>query len=57
MPVLARLMLVFWIGFLVYIVMRLQGGDDASMYRLISWNEFYYELLGKGEVKDHVIIF
>jgi len=50
MPFLARLMLMVWLGFLLYVVVRLQAGEDSGLYKFVSWNEFVHEMLAKGEV-------
>jgi hypothetical protein len=50
MPFLARLTLMFWLGLIFYIMLRLQAGDEASLYRHVSWNEFVHTMLAKGEV-------
>ena len=50
MPFVARLMLMFWLGFLLYVVLRLQTSDDTGLYRFVSWNEFVHDMLAKGEV-------
>lgn len=55
MPFLARLMLMVWLGFLVYIVLRLVTGDDGSMYKFVSWNEFVHDMLAKGEVEEVIV--
>jgi len=51
MPFLARLTLMFWLGLIVYTLMRLQAGDEASLYKQVSWNEFVHNMLAKGEVE------
>jgi len=51
MPLLARLTLVAWLGFIVYVMMRLQAGEEANLYRYVSWNEFVHSMLSKGEVE------
>ena len=53
MPMLARLMLMTWLGFLLYVVLRLQAGDETSLYKFVSWNEFTHDMLAKGEVRGH----
>jgi hypothetical protein len=50
MPFLARLTLMFWLGLIFYIMLRLQAGDESSLYRHVSWNEFVHTMLAKGEV-------
>ncbi|XP_041375757.1 paraplegin-like [Gigantopelta aegis] len=37
-------------GYLLYADAPLKTDDQSGLYRFISWNEFYYELLAKGEV-------
>ena len=48
-------MLMVWLGFLVYIVLRLLTGDDGSMYKFVSWNEFVHDMLAKGEVEEIIV--
>ena len=55
MPFMARLMLLFWLGFLLYVIVRLQTGDDSGLYRFVSWNEFVHDMLARGEVRSFVI--
>ncbi len=50
MPLVARLMLSLWLGFLVFIILRLQSGEETSPFRFVSWNEFIHDMLSKGEV-------
>ncbi len=51
MPLVARLMLTLWLGFLVFIILRLQSGEETSPFRFVSWNEFIHDMLSKGEVE------
>jgi len=48
MPILPRLLFWFWVMFAVYAAMRLTQGDDGGNFHLVSWNEFYHEMLAKG---------
>ena len=50
MPFLARLMLMMWLGFLLYVVVRLQAGEETGLHKFVSWNEFVHDMLAKGEV-------
>ena len=49
-PLLPRLIFWFWLAFGVYTVLRMGQGEDSNVFRFISWNEFYYDMLAKGEV-------
>ncbi|GAB1599223.1 paraplegin-like isoform X1 [Argonauta hians] len=46
-----------WFGMIIasYTVLRVLNGNDSSLYNYISWNEFYYNMLAKGEVKEVII--
>lgn len=55
MPFTARLMLLFWLSFLLYVTLRLQTGEDANTYRFVSWNEFVHDMLSKGEVEEVIV--
>jgi hypothetical protein len=50
MPFLARLSVVFWLGLIAYVVLKLQAAEESSLYRQVSWNEFVHNMLAKGEV-------
>lgn len=50
LPLLPRLLFWFWLLFALYTALRLLQGEDTAMYRFISWNEFYHDMLAKGEV-------
>ncbi|XP_014772896.1 paraplegin [Octopus bimaculoides] len=54
-PMFPRLFI--WVGMIVasYTMLRLISGTDSSVYHFISWNEFYYDMLAKGEVQEVVI--
>ena len=54
MPFLARLTLMFWLGLIVYTLLRFQASDEASLYKQVSWNEFVHNMLAKGEVKLNI---
>lgn len=49
-PFLARLMMVFWVSFLLWAILRFQAGEENSVYKFVSWNEFLHDMLAKGEV-------
>ncbi|XP_064610395.1 paraplegin-like [Liolophura sinensis] len=55
LPLLPRLLFWFWLLFALYTALRLLQGEDTAMYRFISWNEFYHDMLAKGEV-DEIIV-
>ncbi|KAI0225000.1 Paraplegin [Lamellibrachia satsuma] len=55
MPFLARLMLMVWLGFLLYVVVRLQAGEETGLHKFVSWNEFVHDMLAKGEVEEIVV--
>ncbi|XP_029641420.1 paraplegin isoform X1 [Octopus sinensis] len=54
-PMFPRLFI--WVGMIVasYTMLRLISGTDSSVYHFISWNEFYHDMLAKGEVQEVVI--
>ncbi|XP_076449044.1 mitochondrial inner membrane m-AAA protease component paraplegin-like [Babylonia areolata] len=54
-PLLPRLIFWFWLAFGVYTVLKMGQGEDSSSFRFISWNEFYHDMLAKGEV-DAIIV-
>ena len=37
-----------WMGILMYIVARLQAGEDMAGVHFVSWNSFVYDILAKG---------
>lgn len=49
-PLLPRLFFWFWLLFAIYTAMRLSSGEESGMHKFISWNEFYHDMLSKGEV-------
>lgn len=53
MPTLAKFMLTVYLGLFIYAYLRLlQGSDETTAGRYVSWNEFYHDMLAKGEVMD-----
>lgn len=46
-----------WVTFLfaAYTALRTMQGADSNLYNFISWNEFYHEMLAKGEVQEVII--
>lgn len=48
MPFSARVMLVMWLGFILYVFLNLSTPEE--MVRYVSWNEFIHDILAKGEV-------
>ncbi|KAL5022764.1 hypothetical protein ScPMuIL_001919 [Solemya velum] len=54
-PLLPRLFFWFWLLFAIYTAMRLSSGEESGMHKFISWNEFYHDMLSKGEVEDIVV--
>ena len=55
LPLLPRLIFWFWLAFGVYTVLRMGQGEDSNAFRFISWNEFYYDMLAKGEVEGIIV--
>lgn len=49
MPFSARVMLVMWLGFILYVFLNLSTPEE--MVRYVSWNEFIHDILAKGEVE------
>lgn len=49
MPFSARVMLMMWLAFIVYIFLNLSTPEE--MVRYVSWNEFIHDILAKGEVE------
>ena len=43
-------------GYLLYADAPMKTEDQSGLFRFISWNEFYYELLSKGEVTIFVLL-
>lgn len=54
-PLLPRLIFWFWLAFGVYTVLKMGQGEDSSAMRFISWNEFYHDMLAKGEVEAIIV--
>ncbi|KAK7115309.1 hypothetical protein V1264_001202 [Littorina saxatilis] len=54
-PLLPRLIFWFWLAFGVYTILRMGQGEDSNVFRFISWNEFYYDMLAKGEVEAIIV--
>lgn len=54
-PFLPRLIFWFWIIFGIYTLLRMGQGEDTSMLHFISWNEFYHDMLAKGEVEAIIV--
>ncbi|XP_048253661.1 paraplegin-like isoform X1 [Haliotis rufescens] len=52
LPPLPRLLIWFWLAVTVYTAMRMTQEQDTNYYRYISWNEFYHDMLAKGEVDE-----
>jgi hypothetical protein len=42
------------LAFGIYTILRMGQGEDSSVFRFISWNEFYYDMLAKGEVRNPI---
>ncbi|CAD5113086.1 DgyrCDS2278 [Dimorphilus gyrociliatus] len=55
MPMGSRLMMIFWLGTIFYILYKLQSSEDTNLFKFVSWNEFVREMLTKGEV-DEIIV-
>ena len=37
-------------------MLRMGQGEDSNAFRFISWNEFYYDMLAKGEVIGNFVL-
>ena len=49
-----RLFIWLTLLFAGYTILRMMQGSDSNMYNFISWNEFYHEMLAKGEVSQSI---
>ncbi|KAK7505199.1 hypothetical protein BaRGS_00003361, partial [Batillaria attramentaria] len=54
-PLLPRLIFWFWLVFGIYTLLRMGQGEDSNVFRFISWNEFYHDMLAKGEVEAIIV--
>lgn len=54
-PLLPRLIFWFWLAFGIYTLLRMGQGEDSNVFRFISWNEFYFDMLAKGEVEAIIV--
>lgn len=44
----AKTVVLFWMAFVLYLLATMSGPDETL--KSISWNEFFYDMLSKGEV-------
>jgi len=49
MPVVTRLTLLL-LCLAAYMMIKFRAREDGMLYRYVSWNEFIYNMLAKGEV-------
>ena len=50
MPMVAKALIWIWGGLILWGFLKAMIGPETPNYNFISWNEFYYDLLAKGEV-------
>lgn len=54
-PMFPRIFIWLTLLFAAYTLLRMMQGADSNLYNFISWNEFYHEMLAKGEVQEVII--
>lgn len=56
-PMFPRIFIWLTLLFAAYTLLRMMQGADSNLYNFISWNEFYHEMLAKGEVSQSVTFY